>query len=269
MASRSIAASRWLFARPLCSRPARPTAAPAASRRFGSTPRVLGLDEFFDSPQGWLWHKDLVNFGRGWTHGELRRKSFEDLHKLWFVCLKERNRLASQKDEARRFGKSVPDRNAARDKAARKTMAGIKLVLWERYLTYKDMRSVFDKAAAIDAAAAGGSTVVDPDVATTVERRLKSYEEREKRQKYADMGLADQLPRKPKLLPKRTRKERLGPVLIDVDLVIKRAKKAGFGGVTSDKSLLSEAVAQSADGTEGESEENAAPAPEEMPTKPR
>jgi large subunit ribosomal protein L47 len=42
--------------------------------------------------------------GRAWTAPELRRKDLRDLHTLWYVVLRERNLLASQREEARRMG---------------------------------------------------------------------------------------------------------------------------------------------------------------------
>lgn len=106
--------------------------------------------------------RTFFGVGRSWTAKELRQKSFEDLHKLWYVLLKERNVLATQRGEARRQQLSTDvfdnsDRmkkvllftenircengvlNACPENQVRKSMARIKLVLNERQREYEKL----------------------------------------------------------------------------------------------------------------------------------
>ncbi|KAL4081072.1 mitochondrial 39-S ribosomal protein L47 (MRP-L47)-domain-containing protein, partial [Scleroderma citrinum] len=78
--------------------------------------------------------------GRSWTASELRRKCFKDLHTLWYVLLRERNVLATQKEEARRMGIRSTESLAAsvRDRLCRKSMARLKYVINERRLVYDE-----------------------------------------------------------------------------------------------------------------------------------
>ncbi|CCG81170.1 54S ribosomal protein L4,mitochondrial [Taphrina deformans PYCC 5710] len=81
---------------------------------------------------------DDKKHGRSWTAEELRKKSFDDLHSLWIICLKERNILSTQRHERRRqrITEAGGDEAATRDRTVRRTMAGIKFVLNERFLAY-------------------------------------------------------------------------------------------------------------------------------------
>jgi len=70
--------------------------------------------------------------GRGWKAADLRRKSFEDLHKLWYILGKERIRLLSEKKQE---GNNM--KNPERIHKVKKSMGKIKRVLHERDIVYK------------------------------------------------------------------------------------------------------------------------------------
>ncbi|GAA5821065.1 hypothetical protein JCM11251_001945 [Rhodosporidiobolus azoricus] len=78
--------------------------------------------------------KRVDNSSRSWTSLELRRKSFEELHQLWYVLLRERNVLLTQREEARRLRVDLGGFGAVPDKLrlCQKSMARIKQVLSER-----------------------------------------------------------------------------------------------------------------------------------------
>lgn len=69
-----------------------------AAAGFHSTAPRHDLMEFFDEQKN--WGKDEVRIGRAWRIQELRIKSNTDLHKLWYVLLKERNMLKTMEHEA-------------------------------------------------------------------------------------------------------------------------------------------------------------------------
>lgn len=54
--------------------------------------------------------------GRAWEAAELRNKNFKDLHTLWYVALREKNLLATQREEARRMGVTHPDLQVSKEK---------------------------------------------------------------------------------------------------------------------------------------------------------
>ncbi|KAF8627385.1 hypothetical protein AX17_006200 [Amanita inopinata Kibby_2008] len=85
--------------------------------------------------------------GRAWRASELRLKSFEDLHTLWYVVLRERNLLATQKEEARRMGVSDTGLQVSAERVhqCRKTMARIKAVLNERRLAYEGAMKLIEE----------------------------------------------------------------------------------------------------------------------------
>jgi large subunit ribosomal protein L47 len=61
--------------------------------------------------------------GRAWTVNELRNKSYDDLWSLWWVCAKERNRIATQEFERSRVKAGYGEQEATlRDKEVFRTL---------------------------------------------------------------------------------------------------------------------------------------------------
>jgi ribosomal protein L29 len=106
-------------------------------RLRGLLPR-RGLEEFQD--------RSADVRARPWLAQELRIKSFEDLHKLWYVLLKEKNMLLSLKHEAKRTGQEVP--NFGRLKMVKISMARLKGVVGERTRAYNAAHAVSAEAVA-------------------------------------------------------------------------------------------------------------------------
>ncbi|KAB1283580.1 39S ribosomal protein L47; mitochondrial [Camelus dromedarius] len=73
-------------------------------RLLHTTLSKRGLEEFFDDPKN--WGEEKVKSGE--IFALLRNKSNEDLHKLWYVLLKERNMLLTLEQEAKRQRLPMP-----------------------------------------------------------------------------------------------------------------------------------------------------------------
>jgi len=61
---------------------------------------------------------------------ELRRKSYDDLHKLWIVLYKEKNMLTTEAELCRRNAEYFPQ--PERRQKVKKSMGAIKIVIGER-----------------------------------------------------------------------------------------------------------------------------------------
>lgn len=109
----------------------------AGLRNIASSRAVLGLNDFFENGLSLPVFDPASRkvYGRAWSADELRRKSFDDLHKLWFVLVKELNLLSTQRAEATRMGQRWF--GIHRMYKCRLSLARIKTVLSERQTLYE------------------------------------------------------------------------------------------------------------------------------------
>lgn len=79
--------------------------------------------------------------GRAWRTNELRLKSFDDLHRLWYVLLRERNVLLTEKEWCRSNGRHWL-RGESNLYKVKRSMARLKGVVGERNRVYKAQQAL-------------------------------------------------------------------------------------------------------------------------------
>lgn len=94
-----------------------------------------GLMAFFDDPE--LWGEQEIKSGRPWLRQELRIKSNTDLHKLWFVLLKERNMLLTMKETSDKELQLFP--SPERIEKVEESMCALEDVVRERNKAYWEL----------------------------------------------------------------------------------------------------------------------------------
>jgi large subunit ribosomal protein L47 len=108
------------------------------------TDRSHGLWGFFND-KGEMLTSPVVemDFGRAWAVAELRTKSFETLHKLWWICVRERNRIATEGYTRNLLDAGHGEWEAGeRKKQVMATQKHIKFALTERFYAWEDAKAL-------------------------------------------------------------------------------------------------------------------------------
>ncbi|PIC52683.1 hypothetical protein B9Z55_002685 [Caenorhabditis nigoni] len=102
------------------------------SQNVAATRHSSTMKQFFDDEAnfGKAELRPKARPGRSWTEEELRLKSNSDLHKLWYVCLKERNMLITMKKAHVSRARNMP--NPERIDRVQESMDRIEAVVHER-----------------------------------------------------------------------------------------------------------------------------------------
>ncbi|GJN38881.1 hypothetical protein PR202_gb27960 [Eleusine coracana subsp. coracana] len=144
------------------------SAAASESAAAASTSAVMKaqnpLEEFFEVERTMEDDKPPPHYGipcpclsdsrfvlvcRSWKASELRLKSWDDIQKLWYVLLKEKNMLMSQRQMLHSENLRFP--NPERISKVKKSMCRIKHVLTERAIAEPDPRRCADMRRMISA----------------------------------------------------------------------------------------------------------------------
>merc|ERR1711944_205035 len=101
-----------------------------------SAPRS-DIMEFFDKED--YWGASKIRVGRSWLKEELRLKSNEDLHKLWYILLKERNMLLTMEHAYNEAVEQMP--NEERIDKVQESMENLEEVVRERNRAYFELET--------------------------------------------------------------------------------------------------------------------------------
>lgn len=106
-------------------------------KSFHTTNPFQDLMEFFDTKKN--WKETNIKVGRAWKLDELRIKSNTDLHKLWYVLLKERNMLYTMEHACNEKVRLFP--NPERIDKVQESMNNIETVVRERNVAYYQLET--------------------------------------------------------------------------------------------------------------------------------
>ncbi|KAI5790129.1 mitochondrial 39-S ribosomal protein L47 (MRP-L47)-domain-containing protein [Geopyxis carbonaria] len=102
-----------------------------------------GLWGFFQEQKALPTPEEDHKHGRAWTVEELRQKSWDDLHKLWWKCVRERNIIETQAQERKRLQPGYGDFEANdRKRQVKWTQRAIKHALTERYYAWQEAQEL-------------------------------------------------------------------------------------------------------------------------------